>query len=73
MSFIPSQCSQLLENVNDILDLVKETNIKQQDVIAAETSLKKAIAPKFEIVFAGAFSAGKSMLINSSFAQVFSN
>jgi Dynamin family len=65
MSFIPSQCSQLLENVNDILDLVKETNIKQQDVTAAETSLKKAIAPKFEIVFAGAFSAGKSMLINA--------
>ncbi len=30
-----------------------------------ETSLKKAIAHKFEIVFAGAFSAGKSMLINA--------
>ncbi|MGL4881720.1 MAG: dynamin family protein [Waterburya sp.] len=62
---MPSQCSQLLENVNDILDLVKETNVKQQDIVAAETSLKKAIAPKFEIVFAGAFSAGKSMLINA--------
>jgi replication fork clamp-binding protein CrfC len=65
MSFIPAQCSQLLENVNDILDLVKETNIKQSDITAVETSLKKAIAPKFEIVFAGAFSAGKSMLINA--------
>jgi replication fork clamp-binding protein CrfC len=65
MSFIPSQCSQLLENVNDILDLAKETNTKSQNITAAETSLKKAIAPKFEIVFAGAFSAGKSMLINA--------
>jgi GTP-binding protein EngB required for normal cell division len=27
--------------------------------------LKKATAPTFEIVFAGAFSAGKSMLINA--------
>ncbi len=33
--------------------------------MAVEASLKKAIAPKFEIVFAGAFSAGKSMLINA--------
>ena len=30
-----------------------------------ESSLKKAISHKFEIVFAGAFSAGKSMLINA--------
>jgi replication fork clamp-binding protein CrfC len=37
----------------------------QQDTTAIEASLKKAISPKFEIVFAGAFSAGKSMLINA--------
>jgi len=30
-----------------------------------QTSLSKAISPRFEIVFAGAFSAGKSMLINA--------
>lgn len=30
-----------------------------------QSSLRKAIAPTFEIVFAGAFSAGKSMLINA--------
>jgi replication fork clamp-binding protein CrfC len=30
-----------------------------------KSSLRKAIAPTFEIVFAGAFSAGKSMLINA--------
>ncbi|BAZ44136.1 hypothetical protein NIES4102_11420 [Chondrocystis sp. NIES-4102] len=65
MNYIPNQCSQLLENVNSILNLVKETNIKQQDISAVETSLQKAISPKFEIVFAGAFSAGKSMLINA--------
>jgi replication fork clamp-binding protein CrfC len=64
MSFI-SSCSQLAENVNKILDLASESHVKQSDIIAAETSLKKAIAPKFEIVFAGAFSAGKSMLINA--------
>lgn len=35
------------------------------DTTQAEASLAKAIAPTFEIVFAGAFSAGKSMLINA--------
>nr|WP_297077750.1 dynamin family protein [Thermoleptolyngbya sp. M55_K2018_002] len=35
------------------------------DTTKAEASLAKAIAPTFEIVFAGAFSAGKSMLINA--------
>jgi replication fork clamp-binding protein CrfC len=37
----------------------------QQNTTAIEASLKKAISPQFEIVFAGAFSAGKSMLINA--------
>ncbi|HEY9610403.1 dynamin-like GTPase family protein, partial [Allocoleopsis sp.] len=37
----------------------------QDDVTAVHASLRKAIAPTFEIVFAGAFSAGKSMLINA--------
>jgi GTP-binding protein EngB required for normal cell division len=31
--------------------------------------LKKAILPSFEIVFAGAFSAGKSMLVNALLEQ----
>lgn len=37
----------------------------ERGVIAARSSLQKAIAPTFEIAFAGAFSAGKSMLINA--------
>src|SRR3712207_2135018 len=37
----------------------------QDKVTAVQASLRKAIAPTFEIVFAGAFSAGKSMLINA--------
>ena len=63
MSFLPSSCSELSTNVNAILNLVPETNNNQIRVV--EASLSKAIAPKFEIVFAGAFSAGKSMLINA--------
>jgi replication fork clamp-binding protein CrfC len=65
MSFLPPQCSELSNNVNSILDLAQESNINQQNIPVIEASLKKAIAPKFEIVFAGAFSAGKSMLINA--------
>ncbi|HEY9771781.1 MAG TPA: dynamin family protein [Coleofasciculaceae cyanobacterium] len=61
---LPHQCSELSNNVNAILDLVPKSNINQQ-IRVAEASLAKAIAPKFEIVFAGAFSAGKSMLINA--------
>ncbi|MFM7578747.1 MAG: dynamin family protein, partial [Microcystaceae cyanobacterium] len=37
----------------------------QQDTSIVETALGKALSPRFEIVFAGAFSAGKSMLINA--------
>jgi GTP-binding protein EngB required for normal cell division len=35
------------------------------DLSGIQASLAKAISPTFEIVFAGAFSAGKSMLINA--------
>ncbi|MEM7595456.1 MAG: dynamin-like GTPase family protein, partial [Cyanobacteria bacterium P01_A01_bin.83] len=63
---LPSQCSELSQNVYQILDLIRQApNFEPQDTLAVEASLKKAIAPKFEIVFAGAFSAGKSMLINA--------
>ena len=62
---IPPQCSQLSDNVNSILDLARELNSNHQSIRVAEASLAKAVAPKFEIVFAGAFSAGKSMLINA--------
>jgi replication fork clamp-binding protein CrfC len=61
----PIQCNQLADHVNRILDLVPASSIDRQNIRIVEASLAKAIAPKFEIVFAGAFSAGKSMLINA--------
>ena len=65
MSSLLPQCSNLADNVNSLLDLLaKEANLTTETT-AIEASLKKAVAPKFEIVFAGAFSAGKSMLINA--------
>lgn len=67
MSLIPSACKDLPNFVTTLLHLwSQETDLKaQSDPGSIETSLKKAIAPQFEIVFAGAFSAGKSMLINA--------
>lgn len=61
------QCADLQAQVNTLLELLQqEPSLRtQQDTTAIEASLKKAISPKFEIVFAGAFSAGKSMLINA--------
>jgi len=60
------QCHNLQEHVECLLQLLRqESSLRQQDITAVQASLKKAIAPEFEIVFAGAFSAGKSMLINA--------
>ena len=59
--FLPPQCSQIADNVNNILNLPPTSNINRQKVKIVTASLAKAIAPKFEIVFAGAFSAGKSI------------
>ena len=63
--FLPPQCSHISDNVSNILNLLNATGIERQNTGVVKTSLAKAIAPKFEIVFAGAFSAGKSMLINA--------
>ncbi|MEH1958105.1 dynamin-like GTPase family protein [Nostoc sp.] len=66
MSDIPLQCKNLKEQVESILQLLQqEPTLRSQDITPVQTSLSKAISPKFEIVFAGAFSAGKSMLINA--------
>ncbi|MFN7807072.1 MAG: dynamin family protein [Pseudanabaena sp.] len=61
------QCQDLQSQVESILQLLQqETTLRsQQDGSIVQSSLRKAIAPTFEIVFAGAFSAGKSMLINA--------
>ncbi|GBO54263.1 hypothetical protein APA_2211 [Pseudanabaena sp. lw0831] len=61
------QCQDLKAQVEAILQLLQqEPNLRsQQDGSVVQSSLRKAIAPTFEIVFAGAFSAGKSMLINA--------
>jgi replication fork clamp-binding protein CrfC len=58
--------SQLQHPVQAILELlVQEPTLRSQDITAVQSSLRKVISPTFEIVFAGAFSAGKSMLINA--------
>ncbi len=65
MSFLYPQCNNLEDQVQQILNLLSKENQLKINTNAVEASLEKAIAPKFEIVFAGAFSAGKSMLINA--------
>ncbi|MBE9209349.1 dynamin-like GTPase family protein [Nostoc sp. LEGE 06077] len=66
MTNLPIQCANLKEQVELILQLLhQEPTLRSQDITSVQTSLGKAISPKFEIVFAGAFSAGKSMLINA--------
>jgi replication fork clamp-binding protein CrfC len=66
MTQMPPQCKNLQEQVDSLLQLLRqEPSLRQQDITAVQASLKKAISPEFEIVFAGAFSAGKSMLINA--------
>jgi len=67
MIALPPSCQSLQDQVNQLLQLLSQepTLRTQQDTTAIQASLRKAIAPTFEIVFAGAFSAGKSMLINA--------
>ncbi|MBC6418398.1 MAG: dynamin family protein, partial [Prochloron sp. SP5CPC1] len=62
-----SQWENLQNWVNNLLELLeREPSLRmQQDTTAIETALRKVVSPKFEIVFGGAFSAGKSMLINA--------
>ena len=66
MSSLMPQCQQLQAQVESILQLLQqEAALRSQDITSVQISLDKAVSPKFEIVFAGAFSAGKSMLINA--------
>ncbi len=66
MAELLPHCQNLKEQVDSILQLLQQEPCAAAcDVTPTQTSLRKAISPKFEIVFAGAFSAGKSMLINA--------
>lgn len=57
---------KLKSQVESVLQLLQqETALRSYNTTPVKISLEKAISPKFEIVFAGAFSAGKSMLINA--------
>ena len=61
-----AECQDLQAQVESILQLShQETSLRSQDTTPVQSSLRKAVSPTFEIVFAGAFSAGKSMLINA--------
>lgn len=66
MTQLLPQCQNLQEQVESLLDLLHhEPTLRSQDTTPVQASLRKAISPTFEIVFAGAFSAGKSMLLNA--------
>ncbi len=66
MSSLLPECQNLQRHVELLLDLLsQQPTLRSYDSTAIQASLRKAIAPSFEIVFAGAFSAGKSMLINA--------
>ena len=45
--------------------LDQEKTLPSYDTSPVKISLEKLLSPRFEIIFAGAFSAGKSMLINA--------
>ncbi len=66
MSDLSLHGKELKEQVEYILHLLhQEPTLRSYEITSVQTSLNKAISPRFEIVFAGAFSAGKSMLINA--------
>ncbi|MDJ0597337.1 MAG: dynamin family protein [Crocosphaera sp.] len=70
MPNLPPQCQNLEKSVEKLIELTKQENtIKSLDFTKINIALNKAISPRFEIVFAGAYSAGKSMLINALFEQ----
>ncbi len=66
MSQTLPQCQNLQPQVETLIQLLhQEPTLRTEDTTPVQSSLKKAISPTFEIVFAGAFSAGKSMLLNA--------
>jgi hypothetical protein len=69
----PPQCQDLKEQVESILQLLQqEPTLRSRDITSVQTSLGKAISPKFEIVFAGAFSAGKLYYLANQLEDILS-
>ncbi len=65
-SSVTDRNRQIQLQVDSLLHLCRqEPKLQAIDLSAIQASLAKVISPTFEIVFAGAFSAGKSMLINA--------
>jgi replication fork clamp-binding protein CrfC len=63
---ISAQHEALQKQVQQVFNLIsQELSLRYQDLSGAQESLRKVVSPTFELVFAGAFSAGKSMLINA--------
>ncbi len=66
MSNLLDACPHLQADCDRLLQLVNaEPSLRALDMMPVQMSLRKAISPTFEIVFAGPFSAGKLMLINA--------
>ena len=66
MAELLPQCQNIKEQVKSLTQfLQQEPSLASCDITPTQTSLSKVISPRFEIVFAGVFSAGKSMLINA--------
>ncbi len=60
MSNLVPQCQQIQSQVESILQLShQEGALRSQDITYMQICLHKAVSPRFEIVFARAFSAGK--------------
>lgn len=62
MTAMTPQCANLKDQVNQLIDLLnQEPSLRsQQNTSLIETSLGKALSPRFEVVFAGAFSSGSA-------------
>jgi hypothetical protein len=65
----PETLQLLSKRVNSLIEFARKQKQGGLELSSLKTALKKATSPRFEVVFAGAFSAGKSMLINALLGQ----
>ncbi|HIK34910.1 MAG TPA: hypothetical protein IGQ15_04310 [Thermosynechococcus sp. M98_K2018_005] len=65
MSKLLNTCPNLQADCDRLLQLLNaQPKLRSFDITPVQPSLRKAVSPTLEIVFAGPFSAGKSMLIS---------